>query len=149
MKLLGETRFDVSDEDAKEHDVPNEERNGLALVFACTPKERVDMMELAESISAKKGEDPKMCVVRAVDLDKLIAKANETRSSLFDIPGVYVRQYNIEQRAPQREYVGMGGGKGFGTAAFRDEVVCISIDFEMRDSDAAQELIKLLQRAPR
>jgi hypothetical protein len=112
MKLMAETRFDVSDEDAKEHGVPDAERFGLMLVFACTPEERVKLKEFAEMVGGNSecmDDNPTHIVMAIKDLEEQKRQLEQARKDVnaayasangpgfFDIPGIRFRKYNMER----------------------------------------------------
>lgn len=136
MKLIGETRFDITDEDAKEHAVPVNERYGLALVFACESADRPALKQWAETLT-----DPvkKMVLVPLERLKAMEKAAAGIPTSIFDIPGVYVTQYEMMQR--ERDFFTAGGQR---ETSFRERGIRVRIDVETNDSSAAEQLMQTL-----
>lgn len=150
MKLLGETRFDVSDEDAKEHGLPDDERYGLAIVFACKPEERVALKEFAEQVSATQGTHVLIRADEVAEPKALVDEARKERdaayaanggASFFDILGVRFRKYNMESRRDSFDYDGARQ-----KTAFRDIGTIVNIEVETLDQYSLEMLVSGLQR---
>jgi hypothetical protein len=152
MKLIGETRFDVSEEDAEEHKLEAEQCYGLALVFACTPKERSELKDFVDKMA---GNEVTHLLIPVADIEEQKRQLEQARAnagpsrSLFEIPGVYVLSYDMNQRAPRSSYRGIGGFDGERATSFQEMGIRMRIEVETNDGAAAEELMQLLKRSQR